>query len=104
MYCTQCGKKIEDESRYCKYCGAKIVPVGNRKLKNVQAPEQAMDHYKAAYSEKARAGNTIIKAVSERTGSIRQNRRAVLLILAAVIIAAGIFLCVGLLNRRSAAY
>ena len=104
MYCTQCGKKIEDESRYCKYCGAKIVPVGNRKQTNVQAPEQAMDHYKAAYTEKVRAGNTIIKAVSERTGSIRQNRRAVLLILAAVIIAAGIFLCVGLLNRRSAAY
>ena len=104
MYCTQCGKKIEDESRYCKYCGAKIVPVGNRKQKNVQAPEQAMDHYKAAYTEKARAGNTIIKAISERSGSIRQNRRAMLLIPAAVIIAAGIFLCVGLLNRRSAAY
>ena len=24
MFCVQCGKKIEDESRFCPYCGAEV--------------------------------------------------------------------------------
>lgn len=24
MYCQKCGKQIDDESDFCKYCGSKI--------------------------------------------------------------------------------
>jgi uncharacterized membrane protein YvbJ len=37
MYCSNCGKKIEDNYKYCEYCGHKIINDNNNdkiKLKN----------------------------------------------------------------------
>ena len=27
MYCESCGKNIPDESRFCEYCGSKVIPI-----------------------------------------------------------------------------
>ena len=27
MYCSKCGKKIKDDSVFCSYCGAKVIPL-----------------------------------------------------------------------------
>ena len=32
MFCVQCGKKIEDESRFCPYCGAEVVRIDRMKM------------------------------------------------------------------------
>ena len=40
MYCTKCGKQIEDDSKFCIYCGCEVEeeqqskPVKNNKKKN----------------------------------------------------------------------
>lgn len=26
MFCESCGKNIPDESRFCEYCGSKVIP------------------------------------------------------------------------------
>ena len=26
MFCTNCGKKIQDDIKYCPYCGAPVLP------------------------------------------------------------------------------
>jgi len=28
MYCRHCGKKIEDDSRFCGFCGTAVLPIG----------------------------------------------------------------------------
>lgn len=30
--CTECGASIQDDSKFCKYCGAKIVPDQTKKI------------------------------------------------------------------------
>ena len=32
MYCSNCGKKIDDESKFCNYCGSKIDNNNERKI------------------------------------------------------------------------
>ncbi|MBS6791278.1 zinc ribbon domain-containing protein [Megasphaera sp.] len=31
MFCTQCGKKIQDDAKFCPYCGATILPPSDSK-------------------------------------------------------------------------
>lgn len=31
MFCKNCGKEIDDNSKFCQYCGAKIVEPNSKK-------------------------------------------------------------------------
>ena len=43
MFCTQCGKKIQDDAKFCPYCGATILPSSDSKKqdkKPYEPPQQ----------------------------------------------------------------
>ncbi|MBR4907018.1 MAG: zinc ribbon domain-containing protein [Clostridia bacterium] len=41
MYCSQCGKKLNDDAQFCWYCGAKVQPVEEHR----EASSQTNNHY-----------------------------------------------------------
>lgn len=40
MFCPKCGKKIEEGSKFCKYCGAEISQVGENKVEEEKKKEK----------------------------------------------------------------
>lgn len=40
MYCSHCGKQIDDNSKFCRFCGYKI-----RKIENKEAPKFQLDAF-----------------------------------------------------------
>ena len=40
MYCPHCGKQIDDNSEFCRFCGSKI-----RKIENKEAPKFQLDAF-----------------------------------------------------------
>lgn len=39
MFCRECGKKVEDGSKYCVSCGTKILPIGYIEKNNEEKEE-----------------------------------------------------------------
>lgn len=40
MFCRECGKKIEDGTKYCTYCGTKILPIGELSKINLEKEDK----------------------------------------------------------------
>ena len=45
MFCVQCGKKIEDESRFCPYCGAEVHGQSSTNGQNEDAESKKKEKY-----------------------------------------------------------
>lgn len=71
MFCTNCGKKIEDDSKFCEFCGAKVTeaPVqeapsqrkisrGAGSIKKAEPAEKASEKSSAPQSEKKTGGGS----------------------------------------------
>lgn len=45
MKCTNCGKVIQDNSKFCKYCGKEVT----RKISHSYTPEDLKSYWKGKY-------------------------------------------------------
>ena len=54
MFCTNCGKNIEKDSKFCQFCGAKISGEGreNRNDNTIRSEENLWDKFVEIYSSK----------------------------------------------------
>lgn len=58
MFCTNCGKQIEDDSKFCPYCGA---PVNNNNLNNIeQTPKQQTNIFQVEQTNVKTKNNSVI--------------------------------------------
>ena len=56
MYCSKCGKQIDDSSKFCEYCGAAVAGVGNVQNTNVVYMPQQGTYQHVAPNNKKRHG------------------------------------------------
>lgn len=81
MYCTNCGREIDDDSNVCPYCGN---PVEGRTVP-VQAPQQSQNSTASTFP--------VIAPVPEQPAEPRRHSKAALVItIVAAIVIAGIIL------------
>lgn len=45
MFCSSCGEKIDDTSKVCAYCGAKVTPIATKNVEEDYAPKEDKNHY-----------------------------------------------------------
>ncbi len=96
MYCSNCGREIEENARYCPYCGAR---------QETEDPSEGIQEEvqnEAPSKEKQRTGETQASQAAQNTVHRSSNRKkgklwkriliTVLLIFCGLIVAAGIFL------------
>ena len=57
MFCTQCGKEIHSESKFCGYCGAQIVAIAvqNECIEEVSKEEVDLAYYRASLTMQQQA-------------------------------------------------
>ena len=67
MFCTNCGKQLEDGSTVCRYCGAKLSYAGETTESEAVEPIEATPQAKQTPDEDS-AGCTEATAVPDSTG------------------------------------
>jgi uncharacterized membrane protein YvbJ len=38
MFCSQCGKKLPDDAKFCMFCGTKVITVDDQDVENKVSP------------------------------------------------------------------
>ena len=51
MVCRRCGKEIEDDSKFCVYCGAKVTTISTEEEGSIS--EKEVDSYECELQRKA---------------------------------------------------
>ena len=62
--CTECGASIQDDSRFCKYCGAKVPEEAKIDVKKREYRIETINHAKIR-KEELKAENEVVKAQAE---------------------------------------
>lgn len=71
--CTECGASIQDDSRFCKYCGAKIPEEAKIDVKKRELRIETINHAKIRREElKAEREAAKEKAQTERLEQVRK--------------------------------
>lgn len=45
MHCKHCGNQIENDSKFCSFCGGKVEPAGIQQTINQQEPKQGSNNF-----------------------------------------------------------
>ena len=73
--CTECGASIQDDSKFCKYCGAKIPEEAKIDVKKREFRIETINHAKIRREElKAEKEAAKAKAEAERLENLRKLR------------------------------
>ncbi len=73
--CTECGASIQDDSKFCKYCGAKIPEEAKIDVKKRELRIETINHAKIRREElKAEKEANKEKAEAERLEQLRKLR------------------------------
>lgn len=71
--CTECGASIQDDSKFCKYCGAKIPEEAKIDVKKREFKIETVNHAKIRREElKAQKQEALAKAEVERLEKLKQ--------------------------------
>ena len=67
MFCTNCGKNIREDAKFCQYCGSKTVIAAKGSTAGETVPDYPGSEYTIVYSPDG-TGESRVEEISSRTG------------------------------------
>ena len=67
MFCTNCGNNINEDAKFCQYCGMKTVLASKDSLTENTIPDYPGEEYTVVYSRNGQ-GESRVKKLSDRQG------------------------------------
>lgn len=67
MFCTNCGNNINEDAKFCQYCGMKTVLASKDSLTENTVPDYPGEEYTVVYSRNGQ-GESRVKKLSDRQG------------------------------------
>lgn len=91
-FCGKCGKEIDDEAKFCRYCGNKVEMINNAPISNAKSMLKEIDTEASKTENKEADNNPNASLMSENGITVKKKRfKAPLIITVIVIILAGLF-------------
>lgn len=91
-FCGKCGKEIDDEAKFCRYCGNKVEMINNAPISNAKSMLKEIDTEASKAENKEADNNPNASLMSENGIAVKKKRsKAPLIITVIVVILAGLF-------------
>ena len=90
-FCGKCGKEIDDEAKFCRYCGNKVEMINNAPISNAKSMLKEIDTEASKAENKEADNNPNASLMSENGIAVKKKRsKAPLIITVIVVILAGL--------------
>ncbi len=76
IYCTNCGKQIDDDSKFCSFCGAAVVENEKAEVEdNTQQNSPLWDKFVEIRDAKGEKGEKYLNFIPDATWTVMKNMR-----------------------------